>query len=170
MKKQLTSKQIYKRNQFKSKCFKTLAPITYWLFIGLVLIFGGLAIKNSIGNVTEIIQKLDKDTYTRQEISANYQELVEKWGEWTVVGYDGSAFEISFINISKALFSGLMKTYTTLTIVSFGLSIILGKIVFPKLGNYFRDSNQDMVNLATLDTQEIIKEKTKKKSETGGWF
>ena len=54
--------------------------------------------------------------------------------------------------------------------MSFGLSIILGKIVFPKLGNYFKDSNQDMVNLATLDTQEIIKEKTKKKSETGGWF
>ena len=35
-------------------------------------------------------------------------------GEWTVIGYDGSTFEISFINISKALFSGLMKTYTTL--------------------------------------------------------
>ena len=80
MKKQLTSKQIYKKNQFKSKCFKILAPITYWLFIGLVLLFGSLAIKNSIGNVTEIIQKLDKDIYTRQEISTNYQELVEKWG------------------------------------------------------------------------------------------
>ena len=41
--------------------------------------------------------------------------LWEKWGEWTVIGHDGSAFEVAFINIGAALFSGLMKTYLVLT-------------------------------------------------------
>ena len=100
---------------------------------------------------------LDKDVYTRQEIAENYRYLVEKWGEWTVIGNDGSAFEVSFVNIGVALFSGLMKTYLILTIISFSTAIIVGKVLFPKLSTYYKDHNQDIVNLATLETQAELK-------------
>ena len=64
--------------------------------------------------------------------------LWKKWGEWTVIGNDGSAFEVSFVNIGVALFSGLMKTYLILTIISFSTAIIVGKVLFPKLSTYYK--------------------------------
>lgn len=139
--------------------------------ISLTILFVSLTIKNSVGNVTEIIQLLDKDVYTRQEIAENYRYLVEKWGEWTVIGHDGSAFEVSFINIGAALFSGLMKTYLILTIISFSTAIIVGKVLFPKLSTYYKDHNQDIVNLATLETQAEVKKIAKKnKDKEKEWF
>lgn len=140
--------------------------------MGLSILFLVFAIKNSIGNVTEIITLLDKDNYTRTEIAENYVRLVSRWGEWIIVGDNGTLFEISFVNIGNALFSGLMKTYVILTFVSFTSSIVIGKFIFPNLSEYFKAHNQDMVNLATLDTQDLIKEsiavkKTKKQEE---WF
>lgn len=142
--------------------------------ISLTILFVSLTIKNSVGNVTEILSMLDKDTHTRQEIAENYGYLVEKWGEWTVIGHDGSAFEVAFINIGAALFSGLMKTYLVLTIISFSTAIIVGKVLFPKLSTYYKDHNQDMVNLATLETQSEIKKlkknKDKDKDKEKEWF
>ena len=135
----------------------------------MTIFFIVLTIKNSIGNITEILQLLDKDIYNRQEIAENYAYLVEKWGEWTIVGYDGSLFEMSFINIGAALFSGLMKTYLTLSIASLLIAIIVGKILFPKLSEYYKDHNQDLVNLATLETQAEVKS-IKKQKEKGDWF
>src|SRR5690606_17225996 len=112
-----------------------------------------LSFKNSVGNVTKIISLLDKDTYNRVEIAENYNELKEKWGEWDIIGGDGSINEVKFINIKKAMFGGLMITHLTLAILSLFLALFLGKLLFPKLSLLYSDSNQDMVNLATLDTQ-----------------
>lgn len=142
----------------------------FWVFIGLTIFFASLTIRNSIGNVTEIIQLLDKDVYTRQEIAENYSILVEKWGEWSIIGTNGSLFEVKFIDISNALFSGLMKLYLTFTLISFGIAIIVGKVLFPKLSDYYKDYNQDMVNLATLETQAEVKRMAKKKEKDKEWF
>lgn len=163
---------IYKGNKRKSRIFKISAPIIKWLFLILTFVFAGLSAKNSIGNMVEIVSKLDKDKYNREEISDNYIELSNKYGEWVVIGYDGSAFEVRFIDIKKAMFGGLMKTYLVLTVVSFGVSYIVGKKLFPSLAEYYKDANQDAANLAMLNTEEILLEerKEKKKKNEGGWF
>ena len=77
-KKQLTPEEIYKRNQNKSKVLRILAPICFWGFLALAIICLILAIKNSFGNVAEIINMLDTKKYTGEELQANYQFLVEK--------------------------------------------------------------------------------------------
>jgi energy-coupling factor transporter transmembrane protein EcfT len=144
-KKQLTPEQIYKKNQKKSKIFKRLAPIIFWIFIGLAILFFVFTIKNSVGNITEIIHLLDKDVYNREQIAEHYAMLVEKYGEWTVIGAEGSAMTMQFVNIKNALFRGLMITFLSFTIVCFIAAMILGKILFPKLALYYSENNQDMV-------------------------
>lgn len=141
----------------KSKTYKHLAPFSYWLFIILFGIFACSAFNNSVGNVTDIISKLDKDVYNRTEIAEHYAELKDKWGEWVIIGGDGSISEVKFINIKKAMFGGLMVTHLTLGILSLFLALFLGKFLFPKLSQLYSENNQDMVNLATLDTQAEIK-------------
>ena len=144
-----------------------LAPILFWSFIVLAIIFFIFTIKNSVGNITEIIHLLDKDVYNREQITEHYQMLIEKYGEWNIIGVTGSAVTMQFVNIKNALFSGLMITFLTLSIVCFVVAIILGKIVFPKLSILYSENNQDMVNMATLRTNaEITKSKNKKEE----WF
>ena len=167
-KKVLMPEQIYKRIQRKSKLFSILAPVVLWTFLGLTILFFCLMIKNSVGNLTEIFDLLDKKTLTGEELSRNYQYLIEKYGEWTIVGNNGGTFSVHFVNIKNAFFSGLMITYCILTMVSFGISIIVGKVLFPKLSQYYKDNNQDMVNLATLQTNAEITKKKKNKEEE--WF
>ena len=157
---------MYKKNKAKAKVYKTLAPVVYWIFSGLAALFFVLTVQNSIGNVFEIINMLDKKTLTGEVLAENYAYLVEKWGEWTIVGANGGAFRVQFIDIRNALFGGVMVTYMVLTIVSFILSLILGKLLFPKLAQLYKDVNEDMVNLATLETNAQIKQKNK----DGGWF
>ena len=79
---------------------------------------------------------------------------------------------VSFINIKAALFSGLMKTFLVLSIVSFLVAIIVGKVLFPKLADYFTNSNQDMANIATLRTnEEVMKlKKQNKNNKEEEWF
>ena len=120
-------------------------------------IFTCLTFNNSVGNVAEIISLLDKDTYNRVEIAENYNNLKEKWGEWNVIGGDGTINEVKFINIKKAMFGGLMIAHLTFAVLSLFLALFLGKLLFPKLSLLYSDNNQDMVNLATLDTQAEIK-------------
>lgn len=165
---QLTAEQLYKKNQFKSRIFKTLGPVVFYSLFSLFVLFISLTISNSWGNITEIINLLDKDTHTGEQIAENYKYLVEKWGEWSIVFQEGSAFNIRFIDIKSAFFSGLMITYMILAVVSLCLCIILGKVLFPKLAQYFSENNQDMVNMATLQTNAEIQRKKNKKEEE--WF
>lgn len=160
---------MYKRNQARAKLFKKLAPVVFWTFISLFALFVILTVSNSWGNVTEVINLLDKDIYTGEELSANYQYLVEKYGEWVIVGKNAGMFSIQFIDIRKAFFSGLMITYISLAVICFAVAIVAGKIVIPKLYQYYSDNNQDMVNMATLQTNAEI-QKRKKKSDKEEWF
>lgn len=158
---------MYKSNKRKSKLFKILSKFSYWLFFGLFILFAVLSAQNSIGNVTDIIRLLDKDTYNREQIAVNYTMLVAKWGEWSIIGSEGSAYEVKFVDIKQAMFSGLMITYLLLAGLALILTIFLGKLIFPKLSAYYVENNQDMVNLATLDTQAKIAEiKTETKVKT----
>lgn len=119
-------------------------------------------VRNSIGNITEILHELDSDIHTGEEIIANYKILAERWGEWEIVGAS-----VRYIDIGNALFSGLMIIYSTLSMVSISLALILGKIIFPLLKKYYENTNEEMVDLATLKSASQIEELTKKKKE---WF
>lgn len=164
----MTAEQIYKKNQLKVKIYKNLAPIVFWVFIGLAIIFFILMIRNSVGNITEIMSLLDKKSHTGEQIEQNYKMLVEKWGEWVIVGKNGGLFTIQFIDIRNAFFSGLMITFLTLSIVCLVFAIVVGKIVFPKLSTYYSENNQSMVDIATLQTHAEITKNNKK--DKGDWF
>ena len=156
-KKQLTPEEIYKRNQKKSKVLRILAPICFWGFLALAIICLILAIKNSFGNVAEIINMLDTKKYTGEELQANYQFLVEKYGEW-VIGNGGAGFQITFVNIGHALFSGLMITNCIFFVVFLISAYLLGKWLLPKLSAQILLDNQDMVNLTILKDHSNKKE------------
>ena len=156
-KKQLTPEEIYKRNQKKSKVLRILAPICFWGFLALAIICLILAIKNSFGNMAEIINMLDTKKYTGEELQANYQFLVEKYGEW-VIGNGGAGFQITFVNIGHALFSGLMITNCIFFVVFLVSAYLLGKWLLPKLSAQILLDNQDMVNLTILKDHSNKKE------------
>ena len=51
------------------------------------------------------------------------------------------------------------------------IAVIAGKIILPKMAQYYTDNNQDMVNMATLQTNaEINRQKNKKKDKEEEWF
>lgn len=156
MKKELTAEQIYKRNQRRSKRLRALAPVTYWVCLALALVCFIFAVKNSFGNVGEIINMLDSKKYTGNELEENYAYLIGKYGEW-VIGSGGSGFMITFINIGNALFSGLMITNCILCVVFWLSAYILGKWLLPKLAADAQLANQDMVNLTVLRDHEDAK-------------
>ena len=156
-KKQLTPEEIYKRNQKKSKVLRILAPICFWGFLALAIICLIFAIKNSFGNVAEIINMLDTKKYTGEELQANYQFLVEKYGEW-VIGNGGAGFQITFVNIGHALFSGLMITNCIFFVVFLVSAYLLGKWLLPKLSAQILLDNQNMVNLTILKDHSNKKE------------
>lgn len=134
----------------------------------ITLILFCLTIKNSIGNVVEIIDRLDSDTHTRVELLENYEALKERWGEWILFGNEGTGISVKYINVGNALFSGLMITFGTITIISFSLAIIIGKFLLPMLSKMYTNNNEQMVDLATLQTQETVQ--AIKTEKTGGWF
>lgn len=152
-KKQLTAEQIYRRNQKKSKVLRILAPIVFWGCLALAFICLIFAIRNSFGNVAEICDLLDNSRFTGDELQANYTYLVEKYGEW-VIGNGGNGFTITFVNVGKALFSGLMITNVILSGVLFISAYVLGKWLLPKISAQILIDNQDMVNLQVLRSNE----------------
>ena len=77
-------------------------------------------------------------------------------------------FSIQFIDIRQAFFSGLMITFLTLGIVCLIVAVVAGKIVLPKLAQYYTDNNQSMVDIATLQTHAEVTKNNKKDKE--GWF
>lgn len=152
-KKQLTPEEIYKRNQKKSKVLRILSPICFWGFLALAVICLIFAIRHSFGNVAEICNLLDSKKFTGEELQANYNYLVEKYGEW-VIGNGGTGFQITFVNIGHALFSGLMITNCIFFVVFLVSAYVLGKWLLPKLSAQILLDNQDMVNLTVLKNQK----------------
>lgn len=151
-KKQLTPEEIYKRNQKKSKVLRILSPICFWGFLALSVICLVFAVKNSFGNVAEIIEMLDTHSHTGDELQANYQYLIVKYGEW-VIGNGGSGFQITFVNVGRALFSGLAIANAIFCVVFLVSAYVLGKWLLPKLSAQILIDNQDMVNMVVLKGQ-----------------
>ena len=168
IKEPLTVEQIYKQNKKRARLFAIFTPIVLYLLLALTLLFFCLTMKNSVGNVVEILELLDREKFTGAELAQNYNELVARWGEWEIIGGGAHGLTIRYVNVGNALFSGLMVTFATLTIVSLCLAIILGKIVFPSLTKYFKNNNDEMVDMATLKSASQIDEMSKKKGKE--WF
>jgi hypothetical protein len=120
--------------------------------------------ENSVGNVTEILDLLDAKTYNAEQLVENYKMLVGKWGEWELVGAGNAGLVIRYVNVGNALFSGLMVTYCTCTIIMFVIAILFGKIVFPLFSKYYLNRNDTMVDLATLKSADQIEQMKKE------WF
>lgn len=148
-KKQLTAEEIYKKNQKKSKVLRILSPICFWGFLALSVLCLIFAIRNSFGNIAEIMALLDSKKYTGVELQSNYAYLIDKYGEW-VIGNGSTGFTITFINIGRALFSGLMVTNCILSVVFLVSAFVLGKWLLPKISAQILLDNQDMVNLTVL--------------------
>lgn len=153
MKKEISAEKIYRRNQILSRVFKILAPIVFWGCLAVSVLCLFFAIKNSLGNVAEICDLLDNSKWTGEELSNNYNMLIEKYGEW-LIGNGGNGFEIKFINIAKAVFTKLMIANASLSVLFFGIAYILGKLILPKLAVTLLNNNQDMVNLTILKNQK----------------
>ena len=119
--------------------------------------------KNSVGNVTEILELLDKKNHTGIQLEENYKHLAEKWGEWEIMA---GGFNIRYVDVGNALFSGLMITFSTLTIVSLCAAFVFGKIMFPLLAKHFKNNNDEIVDLATLKSASQIDQLSQKKE----WF
>lgn len=148
MKKERTPEELYKYNQKKAKIFKILSPLVFWGFLIVSMTCLVFALRNSFGNVSEIMTLLDGDKYTEEQIAVNYTYLIEKYGEWVIGNIKG--FKLTFIDIGNALFSGLMIVNCIMAVVFFFSAFILGKWILPMLANQMQTENQDMVNLTVL--------------------
>jgi len=111
----------------------------------------------------EITDLLDEANYTNTEIAEHYVQLVEKWGVWKITTVGGMSIE--YVNIKMALFNGISITYVVFFIIFLILAFLIGKIVLPILGKQYENNNEQLVDLATLQTQESVKEIKK-----GDWF
>ena len=127
-----------------------------------------LTVKNSVGNVVEIINLLDKDVWSGDELRANYIALVEKWGEWEIINESGAGIVVRYVDVGNALFSGLAITFATCTFIALLCAIVLGKIVFPLLATHYQNINNELVDLTTLHTATQIDNMTKQNKKE--WF
>lgn len=152
-KKQLTPEETYKKNQKKSKILRILAPVVFWGCLALAVLCLIFAVKNSFGNIAEICNMLDNKKYNGEQLEQNYLYLIDKYGEW-VIGNGGNGFTITFVNIGRALFSGLMITNCILSVFFLISAYVLGKWILPKLSAQILIDNQDMVNLTILKNQK----------------
>ena len=96
---------------------------------------------------------LESKNYTGEQLQENYAYLINKYGEW-VIGNGGAGFQITFVNIGHALFSGLMITNCILSVVFLVSAYVLGKWLLPKISAQILIDNQDMVNLVVLKNQK----------------
>lgn len=125
----------------------------------------------------EIINLLDKDAYSGEELRQNYAFLTEKWGEWEIIGQDSAGIVIRYVNVGKAFFSGMAILFIGLTFISLVISITVGKIIFPLLKKHYDNTNNELVDIATLqsaaqiaemhENKKVKKDKVKKSEE---WF
>ena len=113
-----------------------------------------VSIKHSLGNLLEITDLLNSKVYTGAELRANYDMLINKYGEWHI-GNGNAGFSIEFINIYNAVFGGVAVTCFVLAVFCLIASFVFGKYVLPIMARQITESNQDMVNMT------ILKEKDK---------
>lgn len=102
----------------------------------------------------------------KEQANKNYVYLEKKYGEWEIYGQESSIIKVDIIDYRNALFGGITQAYLILTIVFFTSAIVFGKLVFPLLTKTYRAANEQMADLAAIQTSEIVKEKKNK----GEWF
>ena len=152
-KKQKTAEEIYNSNKKKAKICRVLSPVVFWGFIAISIICFILAIRHSLGNIAEITRLLNSRNYTGEELEANYEYLLEKYGEWTI-GNGGMGFQVNFVNLARACFGGVMIANFILCGIFFVSAFLLGKWLLPKTAQIIEQNNVDMVNLTILREKE----------------
>lgn len=145
--------ECYKKNKKKAKIIKIATPIIRWGLLFLSILFLFLALKNSFGNIAEIVELLDSKKYTGEVLQQNYEMLISKYGKWNI-GNGGAGFSIEFINIGNALFSGVAITCFVLFLFCLIASFVFGKWLLPVLANQIDENNQNAVNLTILKMAE----------------
>ena len=108
----------YKKKNQKKKRVRRLVPVIRWGLFGLGVIFLIITIKNSIGNIVEIVELLNDKVYTGSQLKDNYAYLISKYGEM-IIGDGGSGFQVVFVNLKNAFFSGIMKLCSFASILCF---------------------------------------------------
>lgn len=146
-------KENYKKNQKKVKIIKIATPIVRWGLLILSILFLYLTLKNSFGNIAEIIELLDSKKYTGEDLQRHYEMLINKYGKWNI-GNGSAGFSIEFINIGKALFSGIAVTCFGLFVVCLISSFVFGKWLLPILAKQIEENNQNAVNLKIIEMAE----------------
>ncbi len=107
----------------------------------------------------EIIDASDKTKYTQTEITENIEQLVNRWGSWTITAVGGISVE--YVNIKNAVFNGLSTTTLILAVISVVLAIVLGKILFPYLSNLYLESNASLNEQLNAENNELLKKQVK---------
>lgn len=153
VKEQKTAEQIYKSNQKKAKIFKILAPICFFGFLAIAVVCLALAIRYSLGNMVEMLNLLNDKVYTGEQLQANYNYLISKYGSWRF-GNGGTGFTMEFINVANVVFSNAFIFFITMTGLFVLGAFLLGKWIFPKLAKQIESGNQDMVNITILKNSE----------------
>ena len=154
-----TSVEIYKKKKRQARIMKWSSPFVFWILFGLAMLFFILCLTNSIGNLIQISDMLDNTEKTGEEIQANYDMLVAKYGTW-VIGSADKGFFIEFVNVKRAIINGFSVSFFFLGVFSLLSAYILGKWLFPMLSSEFNQSNQDAVNIEVLKNLDE-KEKNK---------
>lgn len=149
----MNKEELYLKNKKKAKIIKILTPITFWVLLALSLLCFILAIKNSFGNVCEMMSMLNTSNKTGEELAANYSALVSRYGEW-VIGNGNMGFQIVFIDVRNVVFNGFMILYAILSFVFLVSAFVLGKWLLPFLKEKILQDNQDMVNLTILKNED----------------
>lgn len=143
----------YKSNTKKSKIYARISPVVYWGLLALSLFCLYIALKNSLGNFAEMVDMLDKKTYTGEQLQTNYNYLIERYGEW-IIGNGSNGFQISFINVKNVIFSGVMITNFCFAVMFFVFANLLGKWLLPLYAKKLKEDSQDMVNMEILKDKE----------------
>jgi hypothetical protein len=147
--KELSQEEIYKRNQKLSKGLAIASPFVFWGCLALALLCFYFAIKNSIGNIDEIVALLDTQKFTGEQLEQNYAMLVAKYGELVIGGASGG-FQITFVNVGKAVFNGIAIVNAIATAFFVVVAYVMGKWLLPLFSKKIEQDNQDMVNLTIL--------------------
>lgn len=140
----------YKKQQNKAKIFSIIAPLIFWGLVVLSILFFYLSLKNSLGNIAEITTLLDSKVYNGEQLAENYAYLVNKYGEW-VIGNSNGGFVITFVNIKRAVFNGLMVVELIMSFTCLINAYLWGKWLLPFFAKSLEKKGQDTVNMLILE-------------------
>jgi len=145
----LSKEELYKKNQKTIKLLGIMTPIVFWVLIALSILCFCLAIRNSLGNISQMMSMLDTKKYNDEQLQINYNQLVAQYGE-LVVGSGSKGFQLVFVNVRNVAFSGFMIFTGVASVIFFIFAFLLGKWLMPLWRKKITEENQDMVNLTIL--------------------